>query len=819
KPDNTSPCPNPKKCHYNITNIIHKTSKSTKLETGNGDSHHNRNRLIGAVDPSRHERALVETGDGGGNSNRREANPAMVETEEEEWKAKEGGLDAIETYVFWNAHEPLYRQYDFSGNLDLVRFLKTIQDAGLYAILRIGPYVCAEWNYGGFPVWLHSIPNIQFRTNNTVYEHEMQTFAGKIVDLVKHSKLFASQGGPIILAQMENEYGNIMSTYGQGGVQYINWCANMAESMDIGVPWIMCQQSNAPDPIINTCNGWYCDQFKPKNDKIPKIWTENWTGWFQDWGGPLPYRTAEDVAFSVARFFQFGGTVQNYYMYHGGTNFGRTTGGPFITTSYDYDAPLDEYGNLNQPKWGHLKSLHDVLHKLEKALTYGDVQNIDYTDLQQVTIFTHNNKSSCFIGNANESEDFTVTVLGNNFTVPAWSVSILPDCKTEVYNTAKVNAQTSVMVKKETEAEEESYSLQWQWKGEPVNHWNSKQALVANQLLEQKATTNDTSDYLYYMTQFALYDNDPFTGPNTSLSVQTEGHVLHVYIDKKHIGTQWASGGFTFEANVQLESGIHTLTLVSATVGLTNYGGNFDTVPVGVLGPVKLTATSSSGVIVKDLSTNQWKYKVGLDGEDHHLYTGQASKWHTEGLPIGKELVWYKGAAWVNGQSLGRYWPSNVAGTGGCDATCDYRGSYYSSKCQYNCGNPTQRWYHVPRSFLTDGTNTLVLFEELGGNPSNVHFQTVTVGSVCGHAYEGHRLELQCQGEGTIKEIKFASFGSPGGTCGSFFTGDCAAPKTEHIVKRLCLGKSHCVIHVTDKLFGTLPCLTGEARLAVEAVC
>ncbi|KAL9269014.1 Beta-galactosidase 15-like protein [Drosera capensis] len=374
-------------------------------------------------------------------------------------KAKEGGLDAIETCVFWNVHEPLYRQYDFSGKLDLVRFLKTIQDAGLYAILRIGPYVCAEWNYGGFPVWLHSIPNIRFRTNNTVYEHEMQTFTGKIVYLVKHSKLSASQA------------------YGQGGVQYINWCANMAESMDISVPWIMCQQCNAPDPIINTCNSWYCDQFKPKNDKILKIWT----GWFQDWGGPLPYRTAEDVASSIARFFQFSGTVQNYYM-------------------------------------------------LEKALTYADVQNIDYTDLQQVTIFTYNNKSSCFIGNANESEDFTVTVLVNNITVPAWSVSILPGCKTEVYNSAKVNAQTSVMEKKKTEAEQEPYSLQWQWKG-----------------------------------------------------------------------TQWACGGFTFEANVQLESG------VSATVGLTNYGGNFDTVPVGVLGPVKLTATSSSGVTAKFLSTNQWK--------------------------------------------------------------------------------------------------------------------------------------------------------------------------------------------------------------------
>jgi hypothetical protein len=114
-------------------------------------------------------------------------------------KSREGGLDAIETYVFWNAHEPARRQYDCSGNLDLVRFLKAIQDEGLYAVLRIGPYVCAEWNYGyeisrwfflcfyfhvfifllilmyfslssGFPVWLHNMPGIQMRTDNDVFK-------------------------------------------------------------------------------------------------------------------------------------------------------------------------------------------------------------------------------------------------------------------------------------------------------------------------------------------------------------------------------------------------------------------------------------------------------------------------------------------------------------------------------------------------------------------------------------------------------------------------------------------------------------------------
>ncbi|KAL7163392.1 hypothetical protein ACSBR2_039485 [Camellia fascicularis] len=98
------------------------------------------------------------------------------------------------------------------------------------------------------------------------------------------------------------------------------------------------------------------------------MWTENWTGWFLSFGGAVPYRPVEDIAFDVARFFQRGGTFQNYYMYHGGTNFGRTTGGPFIATSYDYDAPIDEYGLLRQPKWGHLKDVHKAIELCEPAM-------------------------------------------------------------------------------------------------------------------------------------------------------------------------------------------------------------------------------------------------------------------------------------------------------------------------------------------------------------------------------------------------------------------------------------------------------------------
>ncbi|KAE8687090.1 Beta-galactosidase 15 [Hibiscus syriacus] len=348
-------------------------------------------------------------------------------------KAKEGGLDAVETYVFWNAHEPVRRQYDFSGNLDLIRFLKTVQDEGLYAILRIGPYACAEWNYGGFPMWLHNMPGVAIRTKNDVFMNEMKNFTSLIVDMVKAEKLFASQGGHIILAQIEIEYGNVMKPYGEDGKSYINWCAQMANSLDIGVPWIMCQQASAPKPILETYNGWYCDQYKPKDPDTLKCGLKI--------GLDDPLRTAEDLAFSVARFFQKGGTLQNYYMYHGGTNFGRTSGGPYMTTSYDYNAPLDEYGNLNQPKWGHLKQLHDVLHSIEYTLTHGDVHTQKLDNSVTATIYQTNDKSSCFLSNSNTTTDVNVNFGGIDYFIPTWSISILPDCREEAYNTAKYSAR------------------------------------------------------------------------------------------------------------------------------------------------------------------------------------------------------------------------------------------------------------------------------------------------------------------------------------------------------------------------------------------
>ncbi|XP_021900430.1 beta-galactosidase 6 isoform X2 [Carica papaya] len=259
-------------------------------------------------------------------------------------KAKEGGVDVIETYVFWNLHEPQPLQYDFSGRNDLVRFIKEIQAQGLYAFLRIGPFIESEWTYGGLPFWLHDVPGVVYRTDNEPFKFYMQNFTTKIVNLMKSEKLYASRGGPIILSQIENEYGNVEPAFHEKGPVYVRWAAKMAVDLQTGVPWVMCKQPDAPDPVINTCNGMRCGETfpGPNSPNKPKIWTENWTSFYQVYGGEPYMRSAEDIAFHVALFIAKNGSFVNYYMYHGGTNFGRS-GAAYVITSYYDQAPLDEY--------------------------------------------------------------------------------------------------------------------------------------------------------------------------------------------------------------------------------------------------------------------------------------------------------------------------------------------------------------------------------------------------------------------------------------------------------------------------------------------
>ncbi|XP_057449008.1 beta-galactosidase 8-like [Lotus japonicus] len=773
-------------------------------------------------------------------------------------KSKDGGLDVIETYVFWNLHEPVRGQYNFEGRGDLVQFVKAVAAAGLYVHLRIGPYACAEWNYGGFPLWLHFIPGIQFRTNNEPFKAEMKRFTAKIVDMMKQENLYATQGGPIILSQIENEYGNVEVHYGSGAKPYVNWAASMATSLDTGVPWVMCQQADAPDPIINTCNGFYCDQFTPNSNAKPKMWTENWTGWFLSFGGAVPYRPVEDLAFSVARFYQRGGTFQNYYMYHGGTNFGRTTGGPFISTSYDYDAPIDEYGIIRQPKWGHLKDLHKAIKLCEEALIATDPTITSLGPNIEAAVYKTESVCAAFLANTATS-DSKVTFNGNSYNLPAWSVSILPDCKNVVLNTAKINSASMISSFTAESLKEKVDSLDgsssgWSWISEPIGI-SKDDSFSKSGLLEQINTTADRSDYLWYSLSLDVEDN---SGAQTVLHIESLGHALHAFINGKLAGSKTGNAKVNVDIPITLVAGKNTIDLLSLTVGLQNYGEFYDTRGAGITGPVILKGLKNGTNL--DLSSQQWTYQVGLKGEDLGPSSGSSGQWNSQSsLPTNQPLTWYKtnfaapsgsnpvaidftgmgkGEAWVNGQSIGRYWPTYVSPNSGCTDSCNYRGPYTSSKCLKNCGKPSQTLYHVPRSWLQPDSNTLVLFEESGGDPTKISFATKQIESVCSHVSDSHPppvdmwksdtesgreagpvLSLECPYPNqVISSIKFASFGTPHGTCGNFNHGQCRSNKALSIVQKACIGSSSCSIGLNTNTFGD-PCQGVKKSLAVEAAC
>lgn len=776
-------------------------------------------------------------------------------------KAKDGGLDAIQTYVFWNGHEPSPGKYYFEGNYDLVKFIKLVRQAGLYVHLRIGPYVCAEWNFGGFPVWLKYIPGIRFRTDNGPFKEQMEKFTRKIVNMMKAERLFETQGGPIILSQIENEYGPMEYELGAPGKAYSNWAAHMAVGLGTGVPWVMCKQDDAPDPVINACNGFYCDYFSPNKAYKPKMWTEAWTGWYTEFGGPVPNRPAEDLAFAVARFIQKGGSFVNYYMYHGGTNFGRTAGGPFIATSYDYDAPLDEYGLLRQPKWGHLKDLHRAIKLCEPALVSANPVVTQLGNYEQAHVFkSKSGACAAFLANYNPNSYAKVSFGNMHYNLPPWSVSILPDCKNTVYNTARLGAQSATM--KMTRVPIHG-GLSWQAYNEETASYEETSFTVSG-LLEQLNTTRDASDYLWYMTDVKIDSGEEFLrrGNYPVLTVLSAGHALHVFINGQLAGTSYGSLEFpklTFSKGVSLRAGINTITLLSIAVGLPNVGPHFETWNAGVLGPVTLSGLNEGR---RDLSWQKWSYKVGLKGEalSLHSLTGSSSvDWIQGSLVTRKQpLTWFKtsfdtpagyaplaldmgsmgkGQIWINGQSLGRHWPAYKA-TGSCGG-CNYAGTFNEKKCLSNCGDASQRWYHVPKSWLKPTGNLLVVFEEWGGDPNGIFLVRRDIDTVCANIYEWQptlinwqmqasgkvnkplrpKAHLSCGAGQKISKIKFASFGTPEGACGSFREGSCHAHHSYDAFERLCVGQNSCSVTVAPEMFGGDPCPSVMKKLSVEAIC
>ena len=288
-------------------------------------------------------------------------------------KAKNMGLNTIETYVAWNAHSRRPGEFDTSGGLDLGRFLDTVAAHGMYAIVRPGPYICAEWDNGGLPAWLFQKPGTGIRSSEPTYLAAVEEYYANLAPILVPRQI--DRGGPVILVQVENEYG----AYGRDKV-YLKALTELTRRIGITVPLITVDQpiddmiENGSLPELHKTGsfgsriGERLDRLRRHQPDGPLMCAEFWDGWFDSWGGHHHVTDAAETARNLDELLARGASV-NIYMFHGGTNFGFTNGandkGTYapIVTSYDYDAPLDEAGNPTAKYW----AMREVIAKYTKA--------------------------------------------------------------------------------------------------------------------------------------------------------------------------------------------------------------------------------------------------------------------------------------------------------------------------------------------------------------------------------------------------------------------------------------------------------------------
>ncbi|WP_438832361.1 beta-galactosidase [Streptococcus pluranimalium] len=270
------------------------------------------------------------------------------------------GFNTVETYVPWNMHESKEGEFDFTGILDLEKFLAIAQDLDLYAIVRPSPYICAEWEFGGLPAWLLA-KDVRVRSSDPKFLNYVERYYKVLLPkLAKHQ---LDQGGNILMFQIENEYGS----YGEDKA-YLRCLKKLMEDQGLTAPFFTSDGawqatlkagSLIDDGVLVTGNFGSKGKinfanmkafFKQHNKEWPLMCMEFWDGWFNRWKEPIIRRDPEELADSVMEVLKEGSI--NLYMFHGGTNFGFMNGTsarrnkdlPQVT-SYDYDAILDEAGN------------------------------------------------------------------------------------------------------------------------------------------------------------------------------------------------------------------------------------------------------------------------------------------------------------------------------------------------------------------------------------------------------------------------------------------------------------------------------------------
>ncbi len=285
------------------------------------------------------------------------------------------GMNAVCIYIFWNIHEQQEGVFDFTGQNDVAEFCRLAQKNGMYVIVRPGPYVCAEWEMGGLPWWLLKKKDIRLREQDPYFMERVKIFEQKVGEQL--ADLTIQKGGPIIMVQVENEYGS----YGENKpyVSEIRDCLRGIYGKELALfqcDWSSNFEKNGLDDLTWTMNfgtGANIDnQFRRLGElrpDAPKMCSEFWSGWFDKWGARHETRPAKDMVEGMDEMLSKGISF-SLYMTHGGTSFGHWAGAnspgfaPDVT-SYDYDAPINEYG-LATPKFWELRKMMEKYYEGKK---------------------------------------------------------------------------------------------------------------------------------------------------------------------------------------------------------------------------------------------------------------------------------------------------------------------------------------------------------------------------------------------------------------------------------------------------------------------
>lgn len=286
-------------------------------------------------------------------------------------KIRSLGLNTICTYMFWNLHEPEPGAFNFAGNLDAAAFLRMAQEEGLWVLLRPGPYVCAEWDLGGLPAWLLATRDMKVRTVDPRFLEAARKYMREVGRQL--APLQITRDGPIVMAQVENEYGE----FGKDHV-YMGAVEQMIRDAGFDVT-LFTSNGSPPDALaggtlpdaISVINFGDTDDparefanFAKTRQTVPRMVGEFWDGWFDHWGErhhtTPPERCARKLDWILSQ-----GISANLYMVHGGTSFGFMSGANFDfsyqpdISSYDYDSPLDEAGRPT----AKFQALREVIRK------------------------------------------------------------------------------------------------------------------------------------------------------------------------------------------------------------------------------------------------------------------------------------------------------------------------------------------------------------------------------------------------------------------------------------------------------------------------